>query len=406
MITAKRGITTLDELRDHLQYAIGLELTTIPAYLCALYTIIPGANSAACEVIQSVVLEEMLHMTLAANVLNAIGGAPSTGPAGGGPSPVPVYPARVPFIDALPVIRLQAFSPAAVDDFIAIERPAEEKGADEEGAGTEAPAAGDDYGSIGAFYAAIEAGLRALGTPEVFRQGRETRGRCQLTFEHYYGGAGTLIEVTDLDSALAAVAEIVREGEGLPRRALRQTAHEYLLSGARTPGRPGTPYDADDMDRLPFGWKMYSHYARFKEIRAGRYYRPDQLAGHVPAGDILPVDWCAVHPMTPDPVAEAYRGSWAYRPMAAFSTAYTVLVDSIYRGFNGEPMLLREAVPGMYELRYQAISLLNMPSPLEPGRTLGPAFEYITQPSRSAETLVYPQWRGAESDDATELRQG
>ena len=137
MITAERGIITLDDLRDHLQYAIGLELTTIPAYLCALYTIPPGANTAACEVIQSVVLEEMLHMALAANILNAIGGAPATGPVAGGPSPVPVYPATVPFIDALPVIRLRAFSPAAIDEFIAIERPAqEEKGTRPAGSAT------------------------------------------------------------------------------------------------------------------------------------------------------------------------------------------------------------------------------------------------------------------------------
>ena len=32
MIDARRGIITLADLRDHLQYAIGLELTTIPAY--------------------------------------------------------------------------------------------------------------------------------------------------------------------------------------------------------------------------------------------------------------------------------------------------------------------------------------------------------------------------------------
>jgi len=395
MINAERGIITLDDLRDHLQYAIGLELTTIPAYLCALYTIIPDANSAACEVIQSVVLEEMLHMSLAANVLNAIGGAPATGPVGDGPSPVPVYPATVPFIDAMPVIRLQAFSKAAVDDFIAIERPAPP-----EEAGPQAPPAGGRYGSIGAFYAAIEAGLRALGTPDVFRRGRAARAGCQLTSEYYYGGAGTLIEVTDLDSALAAVAEIVREGEGLPRPVLGQTAHEHLLSGARTPGRLGAPYDVDDMDRLPFGWKMYSHYARFKEIRAGRYYQPDQLVGEEPAGDILPVDWRAASPMTPDPAAQAYRGTWAYQPMMAFSAAYTALVDTVYRGFNGEPALLRQAVPGMYELKYQANSLLNMPSPLDQNQTLGPAFEYLTLPRRTAAKLVYPQRRGAESGDA------
>jgi hypothetical protein len=377
MVTARRGVITLDDLRDHLQYAIGLGLTTIPAYLCALYSIVPGANTAACEVIESVVLEEMLHMALAANILNAVGGAPASGPAGGGPSPVPVYPATAPFIDALPVIHLRAFSPTVIDEFIAIERAASQKGASQKGAsqkgataagvgqdaaagaGQDAAAAGVRYGSIGAFYAAIEAGLRALGTPEVFRRGREARAGCQLTAENYYGG-GTVIEVTDLDSARAAIGEIVGEGEGVPP---------------------------------PSGWTTQSRYARFSEIRAGRYYQPGQLAGDVPAGDILPVDWRAVHPMAPDPAAQAYHGTWAYQPMMAFNAAYTALVDTIYRGFNGEPMLLREAVPGMYELKYQATSLLTLPSPAEPGRTLGPAFEYLTLPRRTAAALVYPQRR-------------
>lgn len=361
MITARRGIVTLDDLRDHLQYAIGLELTTIPAYLCALYSIVPGANTAACEVIQSVVLEEMLRMALAANILNAVGGAPATGPAGGGPGPVPAYPATVPFIDALPVIRLRAFSPAAIDEFIAIEHPDREEGTP--------VAAGDRYGSAGAFYAAIEAGLRALGTPEVFRRGREVRAGCQLTTENYCGGAGPLIEVTDLESALAAIGEIAREGAGAPP---------------------------------PSGRTMHSRYARFAEIRAGRYYRPGQFAGEVPAGDILPVDWHAVQPMVPDPAARAYLGTWAYQPMMAFNAAWTALVDTIYRGLNGEPMLLREAVPGMYELKYQATSLLNLPSPAEPGRTLGPAFEYLTLPRPAAASLVYPQRRAAESGDERE----
>jgi hypothetical protein len=357
MITASRGIVTLDDLRDHLQYAIGLELTAIPAYLCALYSVVPGASTAACEVIRDVVLERMLRMALAANVLNAVGGAPATGPAGGGPGPVPVYPARVPFIDALPVIRLRAFSPAAIDDFIAIERPASAARTSGEGAARSPAAAGDRYGSAGAFYAAIEAGLRTLGTPRVFRRGSEARTGCQLTAENYCGGAGPLIEVTDLDSALAAIGEIRREGEGA---------------------------------------------SRFAEIRAGRYYRPDQLAGDVPAGDVLAVDWDAVQPMVPDPAAQAYHGTWAYPPMMAFNAAWTALVDTVYRGFNGEPVLLREAVPGMYELKYQATSLLSLPSPAEPGRTLGPAFEYLARPRLTVADLVYPQRRGTESGDERE----
>ena len=97
-------IRNLEELRNHLQYAVGIELATIPAYLYALYSIEEGTNTAVAEVIQSVALEEMLHMTLAANVLNAIGGEPSPDPVTGPEvrNPIPVYPAMVPFIDQIP----------------------------------------------------------------------------------------------------------------------------------------------------------------------------------------------------------------------------------------------------------------------------------------------------------------
>lgn len=367
MITAARPIADLGELRDHLQYAIGIELTTIPTYLCALYSIENETNSAAYEVIQSVVLEEMLHMALAANVLNAIGGIPSTAPVGDGPSPVPRYPTKVPFIERIPTIHLQPFSPEAIDEFIAIEEP------DDTPSGS-----GEQYGSIGSFYTAIETGLRELCPPEVFAAARTSRAGCQLGAQHYYGGAGTLIEVADLDSALAALAEIVREGEGVPSAALAVTARQHLAAAAATPGRLPSRFDVEDLDTLPFGWKMYSHYARFKEIRAGRYYRPDQLIGEPPAGDVLPIDWRAVRPMVVDPTAEAYHGTGAHAPMMACNATYTELVDTVYRSFNGEPGLLRAAVHLMYVLKEQANALLNTPSPRTPGRTLGPAFEYLS----------------------------
>ena len=75
-IPAKMRIKTLDELKAHLQKAIEVEHSTIPPYLCALYSIKDGHNQEAAQIIKSVVLEEMLHMILAANVLNAIGGEP------------------------------------------------------------------------------------------------------------------------------------------------------------------------------------------------------------------------------------------------------------------------------------------------------------------------------------------
>src|SRR3954465_2835881 len=69
-------ITTVEDLRTHLQWAIELEHATIPPYLCALYSLDAARNPAAAEVVQSVFVEEMLHLALAANLLNAVGGKP------------------------------------------------------------------------------------------------------------------------------------------------------------------------------------------------------------------------------------------------------------------------------------------------------------------------------------------
>ena len=69
-------IATLESLREHLQWAIELEHFTLPPYLCALYSLDAARNPDASEVVASVLVEEMLHMTLAANLLNAVGGHP------------------------------------------------------------------------------------------------------------------------------------------------------------------------------------------------------------------------------------------------------------------------------------------------------------------------------------------
>ena len=64
-------------LRLSLQNAIRLEHATIPPYLYALYSLGTDARNAdVASIIQSVVSEEMLHMTLACNLPNALAGSP------------------------------------------------------------------------------------------------------------------------------------------------------------------------------------------------------------------------------------------------------------------------------------------------------------------------------------------
>src|SRR5437870_3766490 len=107
------AIRTIEELRQHLQWSIELEHATLPPYLCALYSIQEGHNAEAAEVVQSVFLEEMLHLTLAANILNAVGGSPQLDT----PGILPTYPTYLPHSNRAFEVPLLKFSKEAVATF-------------------------------------------------------------------------------------------------------------------------------------------------------------------------------------------------------------------------------------------------------------------------------------------------
>lgn len=68
-------IKTVENLHFYLKQALRLEHATIPPYLTALYSIKPGKNVDAFHIIRQVAVEEMLHLSLVSNVLNAVGGS-------------------------------------------------------------------------------------------------------------------------------------------------------------------------------------------------------------------------------------------------------------------------------------------------------------------------------------------
>ena len=72
-----------------LQKASELEFYTIPLYLTSLYSIKDGYNTKVYNIIRNVLMEEMLHMLQAANLLISIGGRPVINSA----STAPAYPA-------------------------------------------------------------------------------------------------------------------------------------------------------------------------------------------------------------------------------------------------------------------------------------------------------------------------
>lgn len=147
----------LTEVKSHLQIAVEIELATLPIYLYTYYSInrTPGdfpssdvsrfADKAGAN-IMSVAVEEMLHMSLASNLLYSLGGDPQLY----GKSPWP-YPTNLPGHakmgpDHEPLqIPLAKFSREQLWQFLEIEYPST----------NDAPPESDQWDTIGQIYSYI-----------------------------------------------------------------------------------------------------------------------------------------------------------------------------------------------------------------------------------------------------------
>jgi len=340
-------ITSVESLREHLQWAIELEHTTIPPYLCALYSIEAGKNLEAVEVISSVVVEEMLHLTLAANLLNAVGGRPRLAI----PKMMRGFPRPLPHGDRSFEISLLRFGFEAIETFLKIEQPSSTGSAPE----------GENYETIGQFYDAIRRGLRelsaTLGEANVF-SGDPAR---QITDEHIYSGSGRIIAVNNLASALVAVEEIVEQGEG--------AGHTQVWDG--------------DSDVFHPERDQAAHYYRFQELKLGRRYRRGDTPRTGPTGDPISIDWDSVRPMRTNPrICDHAPGSPIRVAQEKFSQSHYALLQLLEEAFGGAPRTLGSAMGAMYSLKAQAQALMQMPT--EDGlATAGPTFEYVAPVPRA-----------------------
>ena len=336
-LKSAREAMSLEQLRRHLQTAIEIEHATIPTYLCALYSIQDGTNTFATQTIQGVVMEEMLHMLLACNILNAIGGRPAIDH----PKFIPEYPTYLPHSADLFLVPLQKFGKDTIQIFLDIELPAHRP----------SPPQPNHWDTIGQFYKALKLALIHLErtTPGGIFTGDPVR---QMQPHHYYGGGGQLVAVHCLHDAILAIDEIIGQGEG--------------VNGAII-----------DSDSVLFGENVeYAHYFRFNEILCERRYRPTDKAKNPPTGPAVEVDWSAVHNMQPNSKMANYPpGSELYKKTFAFNRTYMTLLQSIHNAVNGDPPELMKAIPLMYDLKYKALEL--MVTPWKDGMTAGPSFEYV-----------------------------
>jgi hypothetical protein len=320
-------ITTPRDLCTHLQWAVEVELSTIPLYLTALFSIEEDSNREVQSVLRSVVMEEMLHMCLAANLLHAVRGS-ELGPRVTG-SCAPTYPGTLMHSDGIE-LRLQSYGHAAIDLFCAIEKPPK----------LTAPPQSDRFDTLGQFYEAITDGFTLLHAelgPDLFPDGAHVE--CQVQpGGAYYGGGGDAIVVRDIDSALSALHEIIWQGEG---------AHGTVLDG----------------DHALFGEaEELAHYYRFDELRKCRRYRmtddPD-----IPTGPPILFDASAVRTIDPDLHSRLPSDAPPDLPrlLRIFDHTYQALLVELEAGLNGNEQRLVDAVPLMYQLEYQGRALTKIP---------------------------------------------
>jgi len=231
---------------------------------------------------RSVVMEEMLHMVHAANVLNAIGGAPSLDH----PGFIPKYPL------ILPVLNMSAdlvwFTRESIEHYQVLEST---------------PPGGYNQ-SISAAYLHVVALLTALcdthGEPAIFS------GNRSLQVDSSTSGQEAA-KVFSLAQATVALLGVADQG-----------------GGCAVPGQPWP--ETVNISAGPLGGAV-SHAARYQELLAGRSYQPNDTVGHE-TGAAQSVDWSDVLRFSPNPTVSDFLpeqcvagGSWVVRNASFFVKA-------------------------------------------------------------------------------------
>lgn len=238
-----RTAVSREKILHALYEAAELEQNLMCTYLYAAFSLKDreGEGLSAAEgeavarwrrAILDVAIDEMSHLAAVWNITSALGGAPRFGRTN--------FPLDPGYLPAGITVKLAPFGEAVIQHFIFLERPESSNEPDGEGFAVANPAsrtpvpprltpAAYDYATIGIFYQTIESDLRALvdaiGEEAVFC------GDPALQLSQAEVSLGGAQPVTNLESALAALAEIIVEGEGAPSE--RDNSHFQRFLGVR-----------------------------------------------------------------------------------------------------------------------------------------------------------------------------
>jgi hypothetical protein len=323
----------LEWLKGALQQAIAIEHSTLPLYLAAMFSL-RVQSFTAYNLIRSVVMEEMVHMSIASNALAAIGGAPQIRdldpgyPTGGLPGGV--EPDMNAWLARLSPQQLEVFMRVEVPEFLLPDSARDES-----------------YPTIADFYGAVRQAIET-NADAVREAMKETAGSAQhanQVGDNIGFTTITYVEGQDpLPQIYAGIEEILEQGEGSPSRTLHAD-----------PGSEGEE----------------SHYCKFAELYYGGGYQepasgveltretePEFFKGYrVPFPDV--VNSLAVPSDGYEALlAEDPNGAAAEKALTAFDTAYTAVMTDLDTVWNGPAATswptLGEAVKGMGGLRVPA----------------------------------------------------
>ena len=315
--------------------------------------------------ILSVAAGEMLHLALVHNLLSAIGMAPHLSRPNL-PAPAGHYPAGV-------QLALLPFGDQALRHFMYLERPEGMDLQDAEGLAamqTATPSVSprdivptpQDFATVGHLYRSIEAGFRHL--TEKYGEDWLFTGppRAQATPALF--GWPNLLPVTGLDSACAAVEEIVEQGEG-PQGHWRDAHFGQFVA-------------------------ILDEYEQMREANPG--FEPTRP---VMAANVRPHDRADAVPVIADPLTA--------RVTDLFNVNYEILLQLFGRFFahtTETDAQLKVLADASVALMVQVIKPLGSlittlpPGPAYPGRTAGPSFElfyesdYLMPHQHAAWTLL------------------
>ncbi|MBQ4835178.1 MULTISPECIES: ferritin-like protein [Pseudoalteromonas] len=202
---------TLKALHEHLQWAVDVELYTIPFYMAAMYSI-KDQSTEAGRLIKSIVNQEMLHMQSAANIANAYGTELQIcAPMYGGeiphldfdldtPNPKDIY---YPYSTAIGAFDIQRLNTMCIIEYPDWSVP-------------DSKQVSDEYGSIGELYSAIANGCHQL------RECIQGNHKQVNHFERFY--PDTQLTITEsheqgLPQVNNLIDLIVDQGEGVAKDA-------------------------------------------------------------------------------------------------------------------------------------------------------------------------------------------